>query len=695
MGIWRFFRRRMAVKVFVAVGLVVATLLSIQAWTDSRREVDNLRKQSEEAARDIARLYIGALEHSMLEGNGIEIKTLIDKLDRRLQQGHALKRLPEVQVQIFDQRGVQVLGPAQPVPAPAELSPELVAVLGRHARREADDGRVYRPVPNEDHCYECHEDKQALRGVIVLEFDRARCAEDRREVLARVITEGFTHVMTAERWDFLDEYFARLEEVARYVEGVAVFNDDAELAFGEPIEGLTQSDVTPLLARASRTAYLPRDDGGVLALVPLPMQDRCTACHDEDIGVTRGVLAVAMAPSPTPNACVSDELESVIDASLRYIMRSRLGRRIADFLDAVAATGAVRELVLYDYAGRRYWTTTHPAPPPHVAGVLASGEALVDVIDAEDGERVRAVEPLPNERACTQCHGAGTALRGAVSVSLSTEFAAQTRQETLERRMVFTALTLLGILAMLAALFHVLVSRPVQRISEVAEHVGHGNLAVMVEHADEGGDEMARLGQRFNEMVHQLQAKTHLEKFVSRGAVAAADAAGMRQISRAGERRAATVLFSDIRGFTAYAERVAPEIVVEMLNRLLQAQADVVTNFGGDIDKFVGDELMAVFHGPNAEARAVLCATRMIDAVVRARREGESLAVGIGISTGEVVHGAIGHEDRMDFTVIGDVVNTGARLCSAAAGNEILVTEPVRAAMSRLDEVVFEARVCP
>jgi adenylate cyclase len=326
-----------------------------------------------------------------------------------------------------------------------------------------------------------------------------------------------------------------------------------------------------------------------------------------------------------------------------------------------------------------------------VAGVLASGETLIDVIDAEDGERVRAVEPLINERACTQCHGAGTELRGAVSVSLSTEFAAQARQETLERRMVFTALTLLGILAMLAALFHFLVSRPVQRISEVAEHVGHGNLAVMVEHADEGGDEMARLGQRFNEMVHQLQAKTHLEKFVSRGAVAAADAAGMRQISRAGERRAATVLFSDIRGFTAYAERVAPEIVVEMLNRLLQAQADVVTNFGGDIDKFVGDELMAVFHGPNAEARAVLCATRMMDAVARARHEGETLAVGIGISTGEVVHGAIGHEDRMDFTVIGDVVNTGARLCSAAAGDEILVTEAVHAAMSQLDDIVFEA----
>jgi class 3 adenylate cyclase len=691
MAIWRFFRRRMAVKVFVAVGLVVAVLLSIQTWTDSRREVRNLRKQSEASARDIARLYIGALEHSMLGGNGIEIKALIDKLDRRLQQAHQAKRVPEVQVQIFDQRGIEVLGPVQPVPALEELPPDLAAVLVRHHRREGADARVYRPVTNDENCYECHEDKEALRGVIVLEFDRVRCAEARNEVLPRVITEGFTHVMTAEASELLDEYFTTLATVAPQVDGVAVFNAKAELKFGQEIEGLDQDEVQRLLERGGTTTQLSRMDGGALALVPLPMQDRCTACHDDDLGAMRGVLAVAMAPSPAPGACASDELESIIDTSLRYIMRSRLGRRIADFLDAVAETGAVRELVLYDYAGRRYWTTTHPKPPAHVAGVLASGDALIDVIEAEDGERVRAVEPLVNERACIQCHGSGSALRGVVSVSLSTAFAAQMRQETLERRMIFTALTLLGILVMLAALFHVLVTRPVRRIGEAAEEVGHGNLAVQVEHADENGDEVARLGQRVNEMVHQLQAKMHLEKFVSRGAVAAADAAGSRQIVRSGERRAATVLFSDIRGFTAYAERVAPEVVVEMLNRLLQAQADVVGNFGGDIDKFVGDELMAVFHGANAEARAVLCATRMIEAVERARHQGETLSVGVGISMGEVVHGAIGHEDRMDFTVIGDVVNIGARLCAAAAGQEILVTDRVYAAIGQLDEIAFEA----
>jgi class 3 adenylate cyclase len=691
MAIWRFFKRRMAVKVFLGIGLVVGCLLLFQAWTDSQRELRNLRKQSEDSATDIARLFIGAVEHSMLGGAGIDVKSLVAELEERLHEEHQVKRLPEAQVQIFDQRGIEVFAPKPPVPAPEELPPDVAAVLASGQRREAAVGRVYRPVKNEADCYEsCHAKENPLRGVIALELDRARCAETRREVLSQVITEGFTHVMTAEREDLLDAYFSALEANAPQVDGVAVFDASAEQNYGAAIMDFDQAGVQALLERDATTTYLPRADGGTLALVPLPMQDRCTGCHKTKIGAMRGVLAVALGPSPTPGGCASDELESVIDTSLRYIMMSRLGRRIADFLDAVAATGVVRELALYDEVGRRYWTTRHPEPPPHVAAVLARGETVVDIIQAADGERVRAVEPLFNERACTRCHGGGSKMRGVVSVSLSTAFAAEMRQATLERRLAFTVATLLGILLLLGVILQYLVARPVQRIGEVAEQVGRGNLAMVIEHADEHGDEIARLGQRVNEMVLQLQAKLHLEKFVSRGAVAAADAAGMRELLRGGERRTVTVLFSDIRGFTSYAERVAPEIVVEMLNRLLQAQADVVGNFGGDIDKFVGDELMAVFQGANAEARAVLCATRMVDAVHRARREGESLSVGVGISCGDVVYGPIGHEDRMDYTVIGDVVNTGARLCSAAAGDEIIVTETVRAAIGDLQDIAFD-----
>ena len=151
-----------------------------------------------------------------------------------------------------------------------------------------------------------------------------------------------------------------------------------------------------------------------------------------------------------------------------------------------------------------------------------------------------------------------------------------------------------------------------------------------------------------------------------------------------------TVLFTDIRGFTAYSETVAPETVVEMLNRLLQAQADVVEKHGGDIDKFVGDEIMAVFQGHEAEARALRCGLDMIDAVVSARREGESLAIGVGIANGEMIYGPIGSHRRMDFTVIGDVVNTGARLCSAAAPGQVIASASIRHEAGDLTDISFE-----
>lgn len=128
-----------------------------------------------------------------------------------------------------------------------------------------------------------------------------------------------------------------------------------------------------------------------------------------------------------------------------------------------------------------------------------------------------------------------------------------------------------------------------------------------------------------------------------------------------------------------------------MLNRFLQAQADVVERHGGDIDKYVGDEVMAVFHGEDGAARAVRAALEMVAAVESARLHGEVLAVGCGISTGEVVHGPIGSAARMDFTVIGDVVNTGARLCSAARGSEVIVSVAVRDAVGELPDIELVA----
>jgi class 3 adenylate cyclase len=150
------------------------------------------------------------------------------------------------------------------------------------------------------------------------------------------------------------------------------------------------------------------------------------------------------------------------------------------------------------------------------------------------------------------------------------------------------------------------------------------------------------------------------------------------------EMKELTFLFTDIRGFTTLCEGMSPERIVEMLNHFLDMQSSVVYANGGDVDKFVGDEVMAMFDGPDKEQKA--CKTSMEIRKVMAQEkelaqaaQQNIIAIGIGINTGDVVFGSVGSKDRMDFTSIGDTVNLAARLEGANKpyGTKTLITESV------------------
>ncbi|MEM9488211.1 MAG: adenylate/guanylate cyclase domain-containing protein, partial [Myxococcota bacterium] len=623
MRLWKLITRHMVVKVFLAIGLGIGVALSVQAYLDATREAATLKAETRKWAEQIAQLFIGAVEHSMREGDGIKVEKSLADLRARVDQA--------ARVRIYDPRGIEVFSAKPPPPPRAELDPTLAAVLDSSSRQVADDGRILRPVPNEERCHKCHDADGPLRGVLEFDISQSAFTRMREEVLATIITAGFVQVMAARREHLLDDYFTELIGTDQAFDQIAVFDSDSDLRYGVTITDLAPDTVRALLVRGAQAQSQTSDDR-TLALIPLPMQERCVACHDDEIGTVRGVLAIAMNSASAADRQTSDDLEDAIDTSLRYIMLSELGRRIADFLDEVAASQAVEELTLYDHVGRRFWTTSHPEPSVDIAEVLETRKPQHRYIGDGVEESLLAVAPLHNSKDCVRCHGTDSELRGAVAVEVSTEIAAMTRAKLIRQRTWFTAATLLGILALLGWLLHYLVARPVRRIGDVADQIGEGNLGVTVQRANPGGDEIARLGQRINEMVRGLRTKMNLEKFVSRGAAAAAAGAGLRPLDQRGERRRVTVLFSDIRGFTAYSEKVAPEKVVEMLNRLLRAQAEMVVESGGDIDKYVGDELMAVFTGEDAEERAMRCAMRMVAAVHDARREDETLEVGIGIS---------------------------------------------------------------
>jgi adenylate cyclase len=135
-----------------------------------------------------------------------------------------------------------------------------------------------------------------------------------------------------------------------------------------------------------------------------------------------------------------------------------------------------------------------------------------------------------------------------------------------------------------------------------------------------------------------------------------------------GRRQAVTVLFADIRNFTSMSETMAPEAVVEVLNTYFTEMVDLVFHYQGTLDKFVGDALMAVFGVPlpipRAADRAVECALAMQRHLKEMQAAGRTHIQGmrIGINTGEAIVGNIGSSKRMDFTVVGDVVNVAARL---------------------------------
>jgi adenylate cyclase len=146
-----------------------------------------------------------------------------------------------------------------------------------------------------------------------------------------------------------------------------------------------------------------------------------------------------------------------------------------------------------------------------------------------------------------------------------------------------------------------------------------------------------------------------------------------------GEVVEASLLFLDVREFTAFAERVGAHEVVAGLNALFEAVVPAILRHGGHANKFIGDGLLAVFGAPERHpdhAVRAVAAAREIAQLVREGAAGE-LQIGIGVNSGRVVVGTIGGGGRRDFTVIGDAVNTAARVESTTrqTGDDILITE--------------------
>ncbi|HEY3785811.1 MAG TPA: adenylate/guanylate cyclase domain-containing protein [Steroidobacteraceae bacterium] len=211
---------------------------------------------------------------------------------------------------------------------------------------------------------------------------------------------------------------------------------------------------------------------------------------------------------------------------------------------------------------------------------------------------------------------------------------------------------------------------PVRSLVAAMHHVLRGNLHHRTH--IEGSDELRFLGRSFNEMAAGLEDRERIKatfgRFVSRDV---AEAVLSGRIPLAGERLEVSILFQDIRGFTALSEQLEPARLLGLLNQFFTEAVAAVEAEGGMVKQFTGDGVMALFGAPQAQAdhaeRAVCAALGMVarladlNAVLRSQGA-PSLRIGIGIHTGEVVAGLIGPDERVEYGVVGEAVNLASRI---------------------------------
>lgn len=240
------------------------------------------------------------------------------------------------------------------------------------------------------------------------------------------------------------------------------------------------------------------------------------------------------------------------------------------------------------------------------------------------------------------------------------------------------------------------IAKPIVQLATQARRLGERkwrDLALGSTRSDEIGDltrEFSSMAKELEEseglIIRQAKQRADLSRFLSKELVEGI-ISGQHELSLGGRRANVSVLFADVVAFTPLAESKPAEEVVSILNELFSILTEVVFRHGGTVDKFVGDCVMAVWGAPVSQEdhakRALAAAEDMMRFLETANesfreRHGITLELGIGINSGEVLVGNIGSDKRMEYTVIGDVVNVAARLEAIARPNQVLLAEATR-----------------
>ncbi len=240
-------------------------------------------------------------------------------------------------------------------------------------------------------------------------------------------------------------------------------------------------------------------------------------------------------------------------------------------------------------------------------------------------------------------------------------------------------------------LFSMSLTSPIETLAELIGIVSKGNFDVKASDRIKSvfQDEVKDLAFAFDNMTEGLKERDKVKNLFSKfHGSSVTDDLMNQEVGLGGQKKDVVVFFSDIRGFTAFSEKRSPEEVVEMLNEYFEVMVGIINKQGGVVDKFIGDAIMAVWGAPKGTDKdahnATMACIQMRVALVelndkRKARGQPPLAMGIGLHAGSVISGTIGSTERMEYTVIGNTVNTGSRIeaSTKAFGSDLLISEEV------------------
>ncbi len=255
----------------------------------------------------------------------------------------------------------------------------------------------------------------------------------------------------------------------------------------------------------------------------------------------------------------------------------------------------------------------------------------------------------------------------------------------MKRSSIYTAGIILWVALFFILIFSIKLTAPIERLAEVTRRVAQGDFSIRSN--VKALNEVGELGRSFDAMVGGLEEREKMRNVLNKfHGSSITDDLLSGDLNLGGTRKHVTVFFSDIRDFTKFSEGHKPEEVVDMLNEYFHEMVSIINRYGGVVDKFIGDAIMAVWGAPRRAGNEELMATRACLEMRRAlevlneTRMGRGqvpIKIGMALHTGEAISGTIGSSERMEYTVIGDTVNMASRIeaSTKAFGTDLLISE--------------------